>query len=645
MRRIILIIFSCLIAVSNLIAQEKNITVNTISNYKTTFLEIKADTAKVSMQIKKAFAIRNNYPDSAITILDSALILSKEIDYTDGIARTLNALGLCYIAKAKYDSAIYILNMAIPFCQKAIFYKEILMEVYSNMSMPYTVKGDYTKGLYYLYKAVEEAEMRKITDNYLLSNVYCNLGGQLLTLNENDKAIYYLKKAQYHVLKTNDISNQARILDYIGGAYYQKDELDSALPFFLNAISTSKLSGNTAIQKNVLQNVGKLFIKKHKETEAIGYLRKALDIDSNNKQMTEDNLTIYYDLGSAYYQLKNYKQAEEMLLPAMKIADKTGIKNHMTDGYLTLASIYYNTGKYKQAYEQEKMYSDRYDSILNHENVNQLDEEEVKYKTAEKDKEIAQKQLLITNQQDRLKEKNILIYSIVIVFLLIAVLLFILWKSFRQKQKIEQLRAIMEGEEKERKRIARDLHDGISQTISAAKINLIAIENEIPFESADQKKKFEKIVGLVDSSFREIRTISHNMMPNALLESGLALVIKQFVDDIDSSVIKINLYTQGLEKHFDSSIETILYRVIQECVTNVIKHAQASQLDISLIKDDEGVRVTIEDNGKGFNLNDINAFTGIGLKNIFSRIDFLHGKVEFDSSPDNGTLVSIYVPV
>ena len=249
------------------------------------------------------------------------------------------------------------------------------------------------------------------------------------------------------------------------------------------------------------------------------------------------------------------------------------------------------------------------------------------------------------NRQDRLKEKNILIYSIVIVFLLIAVLLFILWKSFRQKQKIEQLRAIMEGEEKERKRIARDLHDGVSQTISAAKINLIAIENEIPFESADQKKKFEKIVGLVDSSFREIRTISHNMMPNALLESGLALVIKQFVDDIDSSVIKINLYTQGLEKHFDSSIETILYRVIQECVTNVIKHAQASQLDISLIKDDEGVRVTIEDNGKGFNLNDINAFTGIGLKNIFSRIDFLHGKVEFDSSPDNGTLVSIYVPV
>jgi signal transduction histidine kinase len=218
-------------------------------------------------------------------------------------------------------------------------------------------------------------------------------------------------------------------------------------------------------------------------------------------------------------------------------------------------------------------------------------------------------------------------------------------RILQQEQEIIQLRSMMEGEEKERKRIARDLHDGVSQTMSAAKINLMAIEAELGFNGITQKAKFEKIIQLVDSSFKEVRTISHNMMPNALLEAGLMLVIKQFIDNINSDVIKINLYCNGLDEHFDGNIETILYRVIQECVTNVIKHANATRLDISLNKDEDGVSVTIEDNGKGFDVNEARKQDGIGLKNIETRIHFLQGQVEFDSSPGNGTLVSIHVPL
>lgn len=134
-------------------------------------------------------------------------------------------------------------------------------------------------------------------------------------------------------------------------------------------------------------------------------------------------------------------------------------------------------------------------------------------------------------------------------------------------------------------------------------------------------------------------------MPNALLKAGLASAIKEFIDKIDSRLLKINLHTEGLNERLESNVETVLYRVIQECVNNVIKHSGASTLDISLIKDSDGISATIEDNGKGFNTKSKEKFEGIGLKNITSRVEFLKGTIDFDSSPGNGTLVAIHVPV
>ena len=201
------------------------------------------------------------------------------------------------------------------------------------------------------------------------------------------------------------------------------------------------------------------------------------------------------------------------------------------------------------------------------------------------------------------------------------------------------------AEENERKRIAADLHDGVGQMMSAAKMNLSAFENDIPFTNDGQKQSFEKIISLVDESCKEIRAVSHQMMPNALLKSGLASAIKEFIDKIDTRVLKVNLHSEGLNERLDGNVETVLYRVIQECVNNVIKHSGANSLDISLIKDADGIAATIEDNGKGFNAKDKEKFEGIGLKNILSRIGFLKGTVDFDSSPGKGTLVAIHVPL
>jgi signal transduction histidine kinase len=213
------------------------------------------------------------------------------------------------------------------------------------------------------------------------------------------------------------------------------------------------------------------------------------------------------------------------------------------------------------------------------------------------------------------------------------------------KQQELSIRAVIEAEEKERQRIARDLHDGVGQMMSVAKMNLSAFESNIQFANKEQQVSFEKIIDLVDESCKEVRSVSHNMMPNALLKNSLATAIRDFIDKIEKKALHIRLYTKGLDERLDSNLEIVLYRVIQECVNNVTKHADATSLDIAVIKDNDGISATIEDNGKGFDISDKDKFEGIGLKNILTRVEYLKGNVDFDSTPGRGTLVALNVPL
>lgn len=204
---------------------------------------------------------------------------------------------------------------------------------------------------------------------------------------------------------------------------------------------------------------------------------------------------------------------------------------------------------------------------------------------------------------------------------------------------------VLAAEEKERKRIAGDLHDGVGQMMSAVKMNLSSLASKLTITNESDMVLLQKTISLIDESCKEVRSVSHNMMPNALLKAGLSSAVKEFIEKIDHSKLQVNLYTEGLQERLNSNYETVLYRVIQEVVNNVIKHANANKLDISLLKDKDGISCTIEDNGIGFITDNLESYTGIGLKNIQTRIKYLKGTVEWDSNKNEGTLVAIHVPL
>jgi two-component system NarL family sensor kinase len=215
-------------------------------------------------------------------------------------------------------------------------------------------------------------------------------------------------------------------------------------------------------------------------------------------------------------------------------------------------------------------------------------------------------------------------------------------------QKELRSKAVIEAEEKERVRIARELHDGIGQQLSAAKLNISGLQASLKTNKPEEEVMLRNAMDLLDESVKEVRAVSHSMVPNALIKSGLVSAVREFVNKISSTGdLKVNLEIVGMSERLEGTLENILFRVLQEIVNNIIKHSQAREVGIQFVKHDSDLTILIEDNGVGFDvdkkLNDPEG--GIGLKNIQSRIDFLNGEVHFDSYPGKGTTITIEIPV
>jgi two-component system NarL family sensor kinase len=370
--------------------------------------------------------------------------------------------------------------------------------------------------------------------------------------------------------------------------------------------------------------------------ESVPGILKTID----TKKSLNDTLALsvnYFNLGILYKSKRMYPQALDALQNCLQYAVKINYTDMQSSAVNELADLYEQTGDYRQALMYlKKRVAIR--ALSNSKNSKTIDELQTKY-------EITQREDQVLHQQFEITKRNYWVAGICVIVLLMILIGFIYYKQTQLKQRNIAMQAIIATEESERKRIAQDLHDSVSQTMTAAKINLSIIAGELPFVNEGQRERFEKAIGLVDDGFREVRTISHNMMPWALNQTGLAVVIKQFIENIKTGNIAINFLSRGFDAPFDSTTEIILYRVLQESVNNVMKHAGAGRLDISLIRDEAGsISLTIEDNGKGFDTSNPAAYRGMGLNNLQSRINFLKGKVELDSQAGKGTLVSVYIP-
>lgn len=214
-------------------------------------------------------------------------------------------------------------------------------------------------------------------------------------------------------------------------------------------------------------------------------------------------------------------------------------------------------------------------------------------------------------------------------------------EELKRYQQMERMSALLEGQEKERSRIAAELHDGIGGLLASTKHQFQLVEsvmkNEVP--------EFSKAYSTLDDTAHEVRRISHNMASKTLKKFGFEAAVKDLADTFSSDELTIHFISTDLRKDLSSDIQLNLYRVIQELVGNILKHAEASICNIDITGYDDELVILVEDNGKGFDPSKHLDHDGIGLSNMKARVEHLDGTIEFDSSPEHGTTVIVNIPL
>ncbi len=584
--------------------------------------------------------------DKAIAYGNKAIELATKIKYPKSIAQAYNDLGIIYYDKENFDTAVFLYNKAITIRKQLKDYLGIA-KLYNKIGILYQQKGVYDTALSNQFMALDA--FKQVNNDFGIATSLNNIGITNQDMSNLLEAVSYHKKALAIRKKINDIQGIAMSNSNIASTYFLQKDYKNAEIYYNDAIKALRQLQNKEILASTLNNLGKLLTINKQYDKAIITINEALAI-RNTLQDRKGIVSCYNNLGDIYLTKNEYKLADSIYKKALVIGEKAiNTLPEINNVYLSLSKLNEAIGNPANALEFYKKYTATKDSLYNDKVGNNFAKLETRYKILEKDKQIQ-------NQQLEISKRNNTIIIIGSIFLLVIILIYFLYKSYKSKQESRlqaevlhqqtlAAKGIIEAEERERKRIAGDLHDGIGQLFTAVKMNLEILIERFITKQPEAGLLAEKTMAMVNESCVEVRSIAHQMMPNALIKTGLVAALRDFINNISSDKLKITVETKGLNDRLESNIETVLYRVIQESVNNVIKHANATVLDILLLCDDKEITVAIEDNGKGFNMADKEKFQGIGLKNMATRIDYLKGTVDVSSSLGKGTLVAIHIPL
>jgi signal transduction histidine kinase len=300
-------------------------------------------------------------------------------------------------------------------------------------------------------------------------------------------------------------------------------------------------------------------------------------------------------------------------------------------------------------------YAYKYDSLQTVANIKELnfylEDLNLRYETEKKEN-------LLTLQQVQLKQKTNLVYFLIAGSIAMIVISLLSYLNYRNRRKLQQTRieelekekqlaaieAVLKGEEQERTRLAKDLHDGLGGMLSGIKYSLSNMKENLIMTPVNAQS-FERSLDMLDSSIQEMRRVAHNMMPEMLVKYDLNTALREFCAEIDrTAVLQVSYQSIGMDKvQLDQTTAITIYRIVQELVNNAMKHAAAKSLLVQLhrLEPDQLLTLTVEDDGRGFDAAILDLAHGIGWNNIRNRVEFLKGKIDINSAAGKGTSVLI----
>jgi len=493
-----------------------------------------------------------------------------------------------------------------------------------------------------------------------LGIAYClnQLGIGYKALKEYDKAIQYFKKSLKVYDQLNDQNGVAHLWSSIGDIYYARDQFDEAISYYKKALQQYEELNDIAGYVATLNVIGSAYSNWGNYSEALQYLNRA------SKQAKENNLMALYlkittNLSIVSRNLSQYEGTKSKYAKAQEQEEAAYIEEIETKNVLIqeevsefLARITKLDIENQNKELKIKVQQDEFNKVLmikQHE----ADQKEKKILILSKEKEISTLEIL--QKESEIKKQRMLLGALIILIILVLAVASLLYNRMHLKQRARlneellkqheiRLTTIVETQEKERKRIAQDLHDGLGQQLAGLKINLSGVSKQNESFSPDDKKIVDATIETVDEVCVELRNIAHQMMPRALSIAGLVPAIEDLLQQLlGTAQLKYNFEAQEVEE-LPEHMEIGVFRVIQELLSNILKHAKAEEVSVQLFKNRNHVVLIVEDDGIGIQAAQSD-HKGIGLMNISARVQALKGSYSFNSGPNTGTVTNIRIPL
>ena len=507
-------------------------------------------------------------------------------------------------------------------------------------------------------------------DTLRLATAYLYLGTTYKNIGQYGPALDYARQARFYydraLRQGHAPARRGVAVSYnnSGTVYLAQKQFGPAAADFQQALRRGRALGDSGVVVLALYNLGAIALERKQGEQAQRYYRQTLAIDRAEGNL-QGQAESWLNLGDALLQLRRYREVEQAYGQALGLARQLQARPLVRVVYDGFASLYEETGQYQDALRWRTRFQKLNDSLYQAETAEQVTEMRTQYETEQKDaqnrllhkqKQLQQAQLRA--QRQLIRRRNTQLVGGLVVAALLGAVGYLLYSRSRLRQQVafaeerqllerQRAAAVLEAEENERRRIGSDLHDGIGQLLSAAKLNLQALRQHLAARLDGPQPLLDNAVSVVDESFREVRGISHNLMPNALLKRGLAAAVRDFLSKLPTdNGLRVEVQAYGLDQlRLDATVESVLFRVVQELVQNIVKHAQASEITVQLVRADDDLTVTVEDNGRGFDPAALGPEAGIGLRNVQTRMAYLGGQAHFDATPGRGTTVTLDLPL
>ena len=539
-------------------------------------------------------------PPKAEAAFDTALRYLNEVDTHESEVYQSRTWGnralLAQLAGDDRKNIDLLLNYALPLAAQAGDSLR-MAEIYSNVALPFMNFGEYDKALLYLGRA-ENIFVRHAPRDQRLVDVY---------------------------------SHEAKI-------YMSTDSLDAAGGRLQLAADRLATDPESVFAPNFHALEGMYFIRRKRWAEAERTIEKGLVL-AERQNSRYDIRQLLYQKSSLYGAQNRYAEARDVLLDLYDKGYVT-LLNDQKQLFSDLAALEKELGNHQQAYAWIVKHEEIMEQLYREETTTKIADLEARYNYVQKESE-----LLIAREKARRQQTIVWMTVVAFVLTLAGILLWLRYRRLRmareiqnlkQQQRIDLGRALLEGEEKERSRLARDLHDGLGGMLAAIKLNLSQLMDT---NERLGRQELGQTIDRLGQSVTELRRISRNMMPESLLQLGLETALRDLCGEAALPGLKISFRAFDVHADFSSQVQVMIYRIVQELIYNALKHAAATRMMVQCSQSENVFFITVEDNGKGFSPAEVPT-TSRGLQNIRNRVDLLKGKMDIESSPE-GTNINI----